>query len=91
MHLPRFPPHLLRPAQVTALLQDYDAAVQRAETFETALLEGAAAVSSNYADLVALTARQAMAGTELTIGQNSDGSLNTSDIKMFMKNVGTDG
>lgn len=76
--------------QISALLQDYDDAVKRAETFETALLEGAAAVSSNYADLVALTARQAMSGTELTIGQNNDGTLNTSDVKMFMKNVGKD-
>lgn len=75
---------------MSALLQDYDSAVKRAEAFDTAILQRAAAVSSSYSDLVSLTARQAIAGTELTIGQNNDGSLNTSDIKMFMKNVGMD-
>lgn len=90
MNLLRFVLHLLNPAQVSALLEDYDTAVKRAEAFETTLLQAATAVSSNYADLVALTARQAMAGTELTVGQNSDGSFDLSDVKMFMQNVGTD-
>ena len=76
--------------QVNAFLQDYDNAVQRANAFDASLTKNASAVSSHYADLVSLTARQAMAGVELTVG-GSASNWNTSDVKMFMKNVGTDG
>ncbi|KAF7794737.1 hypothetical protein EIP86_005875, partial [Pleurotus ostreatoroseus] len=50
-------------------------------------------ISAHYADLVSLAARQAMGGLELTLGRSSlDASQwNTSDVKMFMKNLGTDG
>ena len=74
---------------MTNLLLDYDGAAQRADALETMLLGGTANISFEYADLVALAARQAMAGTELTVGQNDDGSYNLSDVKMFMKDVGT--
>lgn len=85
-----YPFSLLSLAQVTNLLQDYDAAAGRAEAFDSTLLQSAGRISSHYADLVALAARQAMAGVELTIGRNDDGSYNYMDVKMFMKNVGTD-
>ena len=73
--------------QVTAFLQDYDNAVARARAFDTDLVTNASAVSSHYADLISLTARQAMAGVELTVGGVGP-DWNTSDVKMFMKDVG---
>lgn len=81
----------LRLGQVTSFLQDYPNAVQRAETLDAALEKNASAISSNYADLVALTARQAMGATELTVGVASDGTFNLSDVKMFMKDLGGPG
>ena len=30
-----------------------------------------------------------MGGTELTVGKGSDGQWNMSDVKLFMKDVGT--
>ena len=48
----------------------------------------ASIISSHYADLVSLAARQTMAATELTVGVAADGSFNTSDVKMFLKNIG---
>ncbi|KAH8101093.1 DUF1793-domain-containing protein, partial [Cristinia sonorae] len=42
-------------------------------------------VSSDYAAVLAMSLRQAFAGTELTISKNSDGSFNTSDVLMFTK------
>ena len=62
--------------------------MQRAVAFDTSLTQNATKlVSSQYADLVSLTARQAMAGVELTIG-GSNGNWNQSDIQMFMKETG---
>lgn len=65
----------------------------RAEALDQRILADAAKVSAHYADLVSLAARQAMGGTELTIGRNIAGSSewNTSDVKMFLKDVGTNG
>ena len=39
---------------------------------------------------MSIAARQAIAGTELTVG-GSAGSFNTSDVKMFMKDIGSSG
>ena len=77
--------------QITTFLQDYANAVQRADALDAALIKNASAVSAHYSDLVSMTARQAMAGTELTVGSLEDQGWNTSDVKMFMKNLGTDG
>ena len=44
--------------------------------------------SIEYADLVALGTRQAMAGLEITVSVKLDGSVNTSDVQAFMKDSG---
>ena len=73
---------------MTAFLQDYENAVERAIEFDTALTKNASSlISSQYADLVALTARQTMAGVDLTIG-GSDGAWNLTDVRMYMKDIG---
>ena len=45
----------------------------------------ASAISPNYGDLVALAARQAMAGMELTVGESGTDA----DVKMFMQDTGS--
>ncbi|EKM54251.1 uncharacterized protein PHACADRAFT_146023 [Phanerochaete carnosa HHB-10118-sp] len=75
---------------ITSFLQDYSSAVERAEAFDAALAKNASSTSPHLVDLVSIAARQAMAGTELTVG-GSAGSYNTSDVKMFMKDVGPSG
>ncbi|EKM54239.1 uncharacterized protein PHACADRAFT_257947, partial [Phanerochaete carnosa HHB-10118-sp] len=75
---------------ITSFLQDYSSAAERAEAFDTALAKNASSTSPHLVDLVSIAARQAMAGTELTVG-GSAGSYNTSDVKMFMKDVGPNG
>ena len=47
------------------------------------ILSDASSLSSEYADLVSMAARQAMGGMELTVGE--DGS--TSDIKLYLQNT----
>ncbi|KAL1713409.1 hypothetical protein EV715DRAFT_277316 [Schizophyllum commune] len=71
-----------------AFLQDYDGASSRADDFDSRIMSVASNKSIEYADLVALGTRQAMAGLEITISVGTDGSLNTSDVQAFMKDSG---
>ncbi len=78
---------------MTSLIQDYQGTLARSVTFDATIIAAASSLSAHYADLVSLAARQAMGGTELTILQSSSvpSGWNTSDVKMFMKDVGTSG
>lgn len=69
---------------------DFPNAVQRAQQLDSRILAAAQNISSDYADLLSLAARQVFAATELTISKSTDGSnsYNTSDVMMFMKNIG---
>ena len=62
----------------------------RAVALDNSLAQSASSVSPQLVDLVSLSLRQALGGVELTVGMSS-GSFNTSDVKMFMKDVGTSG
>ncbi|KAF9019246.1 DUF1793-domain-containing protein [Hymenopellis radicata] len=57
----------------------YDGALVAANAFDRQLQSDAAAISSDYAGIVALSVRQALGATELTISKNGDGSWNTDD------------
>ena len=52
-------------------------------------MNDASAISPQYTDLVSLAARQAMGGVEFSVINGTNGSWNTSDVKIFMKDVGT--
>ncbi|KAJ7032158.1 hypothetical protein C8F04DRAFT_664746 [Mycena alexandri] len=69
-------------------MADFPAARSRAIALDEQIVQAAAAVSPEYADLVSLAARQAMAGIEITLPPPADGSWNMSDVKAFMKDVG---
>ncbi|KAJ3557496.1 hypothetical protein NM688_g1439 [Phlebia brevispora] len=74
---------------VTYFVQDFADASDRATVLDQKILNDAATVSTHYADLVSLAARQAMGGTELTIVMSSADStnFNTSGVKMFVKDI----
>lgn len=76
---------------MTSFVTGYQDAHTRASALDDRIMAAASSVSAHYSDLVSLAARQAMGGTELTVAQSSSGSggWNTSDVKMFMKDVGT--
>jgi hypothetical protein len=59
-----------------------------AHTFDQKVLQDAVAISPDYADLVSLGTRQAMAGLEITLSMLPDGSFNMSGVKAFMNDVG---
>lgn len=71
--------------QIDSFLDDLGNALTRANTFDSKVQSDASAISSDYASLVALSVRQAFGATEITASRNSDGSINTSDVLMFMK------
>ena len=55
---------------------------------DNTILNAAGNVSDSLKDLVSLATRQVLGATELTIGNGTDGKWNTSDIKIFMKDIG---
>ncbi|TCD59771.1 hypothetical protein EIP91_011516 [Steccherinum ochraceum] len=74
-----------------SFILDYDNAKQRSNALNAKIIGDAGKVSPTYTNLVSLAARQAMGGTDLTVARGTDSSWNTSDVKMFMKDVGTSG
>ncbi|KAJ6467832.1 DUF1793-domain-containing protein [Mycena sanguinolenta] len=73
---------------IDAFMVDFPAARTRALALDEKILQDARAVSQDYADLVSLGARQAMAGVEITLSMSQNGDFNFSDVKAFMKDVG---
>ncbi|PAV21986.1 hypothetical protein PNOK_0194300 [Pyrrhoderma noxium] len=76
---------------ISFFLSDYSNAVESAESFDSQVQSDASKISSDYAAIVALSIRQAFASTEITISKNADGSFNTSDVLIFMKEISSDG
>ena len=72
-------------------MDDYPAALQRSVALDNTIRTAALAVSPEYADLVSLAARHVVASTEITVVTRKDGSFDLSDVKTFMRDVGTSG
>ncbi|KAI5120589.1 hypothetical protein M0805_002538 [Coniferiporia weirii] len=76
---------------VEFFLDDFTRAQSAAETFDEQLETAGAALSNNYADLLALGVSQVMGTLDITLASNNDGAWNFSDVKVFMKNIGSAG
>ncbi|KAI5122587.1 hypothetical protein M0805_004803 [Coniferiporia weirii] len=76
---------------ISFFLGDYSNAVQSANTFDSKINSDAGEISSDYASIVALSIRQVFGAIEITVSKNSDGSLDSSDILVFMKEISSDG
>ncbi|KAK0468165.1 uncharacterized protein EV420DRAFT_1503141 [Desarmillaria tabescens] len=76
---------------IPSFLSDYTDAITRANNFDNIVESDASYISSDYADIVALSIRQAFAGTEITLIQNSNGSWSTDDVLVFMKEISSSG
>ena len=75
-------------SQIVDFLDDFVNASSRAQQLDQKILQGAAPVSDLLGDLVSLATAQVYGSTQLTIGTGSKGNYNTSDVMMFMKNIG---
>ncbi|KAG9006475.1 hypothetical protein FRB93_008603 [Tulasnella sp. JGI-2019a] len=76
---------------LSTFLLDYPNAFSRASAFDKKVQSDASAISSDYADVVALSIRQTFGATEITISKDGTGSWNTTDVMMFMKEISSDG
>lgn len=70
------------------MLNGFGNALSNAIALDNQILHDGSQISTNYYDLLALTTRQAMGAIDITVGQDSAGNLNTSDIKAFMRGAG---
>ena len=75
--------------QIDAFTADFSAAHDRAVSLDSSITSAAAQISSNYADLVALGARQTLSALDITALGKDDGSVDAGDVLVFMKDVGT--
>ncbi|KAI0759822.1 DUF1793-domain-containing protein [Trametes elegans] len=82
-------------ADIGAAIDDITAAysdvLKKSIAFDEAIIGNASQVSSQYADLVSLAARQTMGSLDITVSTDADGKPNASDVKIFMKDIGTSG
>ncbi|KAL0949421.1 hypothetical protein HGRIS_009482 [Hohenbuehelia grisea] len=76
---------------IISFTNDFANALSRANAFDTKVQNDASKISADYAAIVALSIRQALGATEITISKNSDGSFNTNDVLVFMKEISSDG
>ena len=53
------------------------------------IMGDAAQMSPQYVDLVSLSTRQVLGSLDITVLSDPDGGLNASDVKIFVKDVGT--
>ena len=68
-------------------MADFDRANAAAIAFDTQLQANASQYSSEYADLVALVARQVFASMDITIGfDNVTNTFSPQDVKIYMQN-----
>jgi hypothetical protein len=75
-------------SQIVGFLDDFANASSRAQQLDQKILQGTPPVSELLGDLVSLATAQVYGSTQLTIGTDSKGNYNTSDVMMFMKNIG---
>ncbi|KAL5492930.1 hypothetical protein ACEPAI_4378 [Sanghuangporus weigelae] len=89
---PYFVSEISLPSDVVKfVLDDFPRAMLAAETFDSQIRAAGESISTEYANLLALSSRQAMGSMDITIPPATDGVWDTSDVKIFMKNIGSTG
>ncbi|KAF8621663.1 hypothetical protein AX15_007677 [Amanita polypyramis BW_CC] len=78
-------------AMILSFINDYTGALSRAQSFDAELRSSASTISSRYADIVALSLRQAFGAMEITISNDGGYSSNTNDVLVFLKEISSDG
>ncbi|KAJ7154108.1 DUF1793-domain-containing protein [Mycena filopes] len=76
---------------IEAFLADYVDALERAHALDAKIQADASKISSDYAGVVALSVRQSLSATEITVSKTSTGAWNVSDVLVFMKEISSDG
>ena len=77
--------------QAKIFLDDFQRATDASSAFDARLSAAGNAVSPEYADLLALSARQVMGSLDIALPKNAGGEWEFSSTKVFMKNMGSAG
>lgn len=73
---------------ISVFLSNFTGAHDRSFDLDSHIISAASQISSEYADIVSLATRQIFASMDITVAQDKDGTLNASDVKIFMKDMG---
>ncbi|KAI0759823.1 hypothetical protein BD413DRAFT_495995 [Trametes elegans] len=76
---------------IDAVISEADDALQRATALDQAIMGNACQISSRYADLVALSARQTMGSLDITVQDDASANPDPSQVRIFMKDMGFSG
>ncbi|KAI0774201.1 DUF1793-domain-containing protein [Fomes fomentarius] len=76
---------------ISTFINDYQNAVARASAFDVQVRGDAEKISSDYADIVELSVRQAFAAIETTVSKTGSRDFNTTDVLTFMKEISSNG
>ncbi|KAJ7044468.1 DUF1793-domain-containing protein [Mycena alexandri] len=76
---------------ITSFMGEYLDALARNSKFDAQVQSDAMTISADYAAIVALSIRQTLGATDITISKSNDGSWNATDILVFMKEISSDG
>ncbi|KAH9942534.1 uncharacterized protein BXZ73DRAFT_41320 [Epithele typhae] len=76
-------------ADIDAFTTGYSDALARAIALDNKITGDAGKISSEYVDLVSLSTRPVLATLDITVSRNADGSVNASDVMVFMRDIGT--
>lgn len=71
------------------MVTSFSARRDKAIEMDQKIVGEAASISSNYVDLVSLASRQTMGSMEITVLGDGDNSVNISDVKIFVKDIGS--
>ena len=72
-------------------MADFSAAHDRAVALDQKIMSAASRISPQYSDILSLGTRQTMGALDFTVGTDSSRHVVPDDVKIFMKNLSTDG
>ncbi|KAG5651964.1 hypothetical protein H0H81_006779 [Sphagnurus paluster] len=76
---------------ISSFLGDYNNALATSTAYDNKVNSDASKISADYAAIVNLSVRQLLGAIEITIAKNSDGTWNTGDPLVYMKEISSDG
>jgi hypothetical protein len=75
-------------AQIVDFLNDFSNASSRADHVNNKTISDSDSVVVALGQMLFIAIAEVYGSMQLTIGTDADGNLNTSDVMMFMKNIG---
>ncbi|KAF5360446.1 hypothetical protein D9756_005173 [Leucocoprinus leucothites] len=75
-------------SMISAFLSDFKDARDRSLTLDNNVTSAASQTSAEYADILSIVTRQIFASMDITLAKTGDGGLDSSVVRIFMKDMG---